>query len=231
MRQLAQVAGPAWGLFKDLGFGTTTLTAAYDPDNDPGLVKLESGRDWSIPVLTQALTRQGYSSDEIDAILSSRSERSGNYTSRVAVALGLAVWNSGMQDGRWAATGGSRGDGNTTIESREITWVESFGGRNMAESAQIWTDYIEDYASSSRSSMAKANSDFRYQYGVKTFMDYLMVERSTHDQTPELGQTPHQPMQAVKDAVTHLARPSRSLRESTMSRSRSMARAGGMNST
>ena len=202
--QLEQMAGPAWGLFRDLGFGTKTLGASYDPDRDPGLIKLQSGQNWNTSVLTQALARQGYNSSEVQAIASSRSEARNGYADRVAVALGLAVWNSGLRNGLWQSTGGSRGDGDTTIESREITWVESFGDRSVSESAQIWKDYINNYVSSSRSSMAGANRDFQYQYGVKTFVDYLMVNRASHDQTPELAQTPHQPMQAVKDAVSHL---------------------------
>ena len=206
--QLAQMSGPAWGIFKQLGFGDMTLPATYNPNNDPGLIRLASGSDWSDARLTTYLSNQGYSPAEVSAIMSSQFDGNGAYASRVAVALGLARWDSGIPGGLWESLGvdpANAGNANAYVGGGEITYVERFGNRSYAESAQIWGDYIRNYASSNRSNMARANSAFQYQYGVKTFIDYLMNRRPRYNQTPELSNAPHQPMQAVKDAVDRLA--------------------------
>lgn len=206
--ELAQRSGPAWGLMKELGFGDLTLGSNYDPNSDPGLIKLASGQNWSDARMTQYLTNQGYSANEITAILSGSSDNNGGYEARVAVALGLARWDSGIAGGLWETIGVSAsqaGNGNAAISSGEITFVEKFGDRSYSESADIFNDYIRNYVKSSRSSMANANSRFQYQYGVKTFVDYLMNNRPLFTDTPELANAPHQPMQAVKDAVNQLA--------------------------
>jgi hypothetical protein len=110
-----------------------------------------------------------------------------------------------MPGGLWEDLGASPGNRNAFADSSELIWVEPFGERTMNESASIWMDYIEDYVRSSRSSMAQVNSAFRYQYGLKTFVDYLQTQRQGNNETPELAGAPQQPMQAVKDAVAHLA--------------------------
>lgn len=203
--ELAQRAGPAWGLFKRLGYGKQETPSDYDPNSDPGLIKLGYRSNSSNAVLENYLYDQGYNDDEIDVIMSGDQDKNSTaYTNRVAVALGLANWNSGMSGGRWESAGGSGGNGNESIASDEIVWVEKFGDRSLNESAGIWKDYIKNYVQSSRSSMAKANGDMRYQFGLKTFVDYLLNNRASHEQTPELADTPHYPMQAVKDAVGHL---------------------------
>ena len=206
--QLSQMSGPAWGLMKDLGFGDVLLPSTYDPDADSGLIKLANGQNWSDARLSSYLSRQGYSNTEVNAILDGQFDGSGAYDSRVAVALGLARWDSGIAGGLWESLGipsSDAGNGNGFVASSEVTFVEQFGGRTFGESAQIWKDYIKNYVSNSRSNMAKANSDFQYQYGIKTFIDYLMNKRPTKSDTPELADAPHQPMQAVKDAVNQLA--------------------------
>lgn len=206
--QLAQRSGPAWGLFKELGFGDLSLDAGYDPNSDPGLIKLASGQNWSDARLTLYLTNQGYSANEIAAILSGSNDNGGGYEARVAVALGLARWDSGIAGGLWESIGvtaAQAGNGNAAISSGEITFVEKFGDRGFSESAVIFNDYIRNYVKSSRSSMANVNRDFQYQFGVKTFVDYLMNNRPRYNDTPELSNAPHQPMQAVKDAVNQLA--------------------------
>jgi Flp pilus assembly protein TadG len=203
--ELAQRAGPAWGLFKRLGYGKQTTPADYNPNTDPGLIKLGYRSNSSNAVLEGYLYDQGYSDDEVDVIMSGDQDNNTSaYTNRVAVALGLATWNSGMRGGRWESVGGSGGNGNGSIAGNEIVWVEKFGDRSLSNSASIWQDYIKNYVQSSRSSMAKANSKMRYQFGLKTFVDYLLNNRPTHGQTPELADTPQYPMQAVKDAVGHL---------------------------
>ncbi|HNO78246.1 MAG TPA: VWA domain-containing protein [Phycisphaerae bacterium] len=203
--ELAQRAGPAWGFFKRLGYGQQQTPSDYNPNADPGLIKLGYRSNTSNAVLESYLFDQGYSEDEVDVLMSGDQDNNTTaYTYRVAVALGLANWNSGISGGRWESTGGSGGNGNGSIGGNEIVWAEKFGDRSLDESANIWQDYIKNYVQSSRSSMAKANSNMRYQFGLKTFVDYLLNNRASHEQTPELANTPHYPMQAVKDAVSHL---------------------------
>ncbi len=204
--QFAQRSGPAWGFFKNIGYGDVNTPSDYNPNNDAGLIKLGYRSDWSNNKLEGYLFDQGYNDDEVNAIMSGdQDDNSTDYTNRVAVALGLAEWNSGISGGRWETAGsGSAGNRNSTIGSSEIVWVEKFGDRSTNDSANIWKDYIKNYVRPSNSSMAKANSNMRYQFGLKTFVDYLLNKRGSHAKTPELANTPHYPMQAVKDAVDHL---------------------------
>jgi hypothetical protein len=135
--------------------------------------------------------------------MSNRYDSWGAYPGRVAVALGLARWRSGMRNGLWSELGEAPGDNNGWVNPyTEMTWLVPFGDRSLSDSADIWisyANYMKDW-----SSMVSANSAFRYRFGLKTFMNYLLDNRPTHAQTPEFADCPAQPMQAVKDAVNHL---------------------------
>ncbi len=198
-------AGPAWGYMKQLGWGTQTINAAYDPTTDAGLISLPYKAKWTNAQLSTYLTAQGYSATEVSAIVNTTTpDGSGAYPYRVAVALGLANWNSGIPGGRWQAVGAPAGNNNTTISSSELTWTEPIMGRSVADSSTIWVDYINNYVRDTNTYMYEANANFRYRYGVKTFVNYLLEDRPQNDQTPELKNTPTQPMQAVKDAIDHM---------------------------
>ena len=198
-----QMAGPAWGLMKTLGYGTETITTTYDPTTDPGLIRLPYNTNWSNATLTAALTAQGYNTAERNAILSATYD-SSVYPYRVAIALGLAWWNSGMPGGLWTTKGVPAGNGDAKMTSGETMFTERFCERSINDSKTIWLDYINSYMRSSSSEMVTANSNFRYRFGIKTFTNYLLESRGSNSQTPELAQVPEQPMQAVKDAVQHL---------------------------
>ena len=99
---------------------------------------------------------------------------------------------------------GDAGNGNNWVGSGETTWLATFGDRSVSTSASIWGDYINSYMRGSSSQMYYANHDFRYQFGIKTFMNYLMENRTRQSQTPEFANAPAQPMQAVKDSVQYL---------------------------
>jgi len=201
------LAGPAWGLMKELGFGTEVVDADYNPTTDAGLIRLPQYQSWSNSFLTNALAERGYIQAEINAIMSSAYDGDGAWDERVAVALGLARWDSGIPGGLWQQLGISSsqaGNGNAWLGTGELTWTEAFGSRSMNESKTIWTDYIDNYMNKTWSQMYRANSQFRYRFGIKTFVNYLMERRPRHSETPELAGAPTQPMQAVKDAVGHL---------------------------
>jgi Flp pilus assembly protein TadG len=202
---LAQAAGPGWGYMKKMGYGTMNIDSAYNPVADTGLVRLAYAQSWSNAQLTTYLTNQGYNSAECTAIMTnSASDSSTVYPLRVSVALGLATWNSGIAGGRWSTHGQPAGNGNTAISASETVWAEQIMGRSLSSSATIWTDYINNYVRQSSTEMYAANANFRYRYGVKTFANYLLEFRPQNNQTPELANTPTQPMQAVKDSVRHL---------------------------
>lgn len=201
----AQAAGPAWGYMEKMGYGTMNIDSAYSPVTDPGLVRLAYAQSWSNAQLTTYLTNQGYNAAERTAIMTnSVSDSSTVYPLRVAVAMGLATWNSGVAGGRWSTVGQPAGDGNTSISTSETVWAKQLMGRSLASSATIWTDYINNYMRQTGNEMYAANANFRYRYGVKTFANYLLESRPQNNQTPELANTPAQPMQAVKDSVRHL---------------------------
>ena len=203
----AQMAGPAWGLFKELGYGTETIDADFDPTADSGLIELPKDEDWSNAVLESFLAAQGYIPDEIDAIMSDAHDSDGAWDERVAAALGFARWDSGMPGGLWEQLGidpDDAGNDNDWVGGSELTWLEVFGDRSISTSKSIWRDYINGYMNKNWTSMYYANHDFRYRFGVKTFINYLTERRPSNSQTPEFANTHQQPMQAVKEAVVHL---------------------------
>jgi len=193
-----QQAGPRPGHLMTLGWGDTDMDANYSPANDPGLAYLPPNQNWSNNALEAALAHVGYNTSEISAILSGSNDSRGGWNYRVAVATGLAVWRSGIDGGKWQADGVSAGDRDTRIESGELLWLDypyEEGG---------WLDYVENYVGSSRTEMYDASSEFRYRYGAKTFVNYLLERKVGNAQTSALSGAPVQPMQAVKDGISLL---------------------------
>ncbi len=212
-----QMAGPAWGFMKNLGYGTQSLDSSYDPSADPGLIELAKNANWSDSNLEGTLAARGYNNEEIDAIMSAQHDADGAWDERTAVALGFAEWNSGIPGGRWEIAaqqnngGGDfgmmdqSGNGNAWVGSSELQWTESFGDRSASQSKTIWQDYINNYMNKTWTQLYRSNHDFQYQFGVKTFVNYLMERRTSNYQTPEFANTRQQPMRAVKEAVQFLA--------------------------
>lgn len=204
-----QSAGPAWGYFRNLKWGEETIDSGYEPNDDAGLIQLKrygggAYDGWQSAELEGYLEglqfeeSSFYSAKEVEEILdTSHHSSSSRYRRQVAVALGLARWDSGKAGGAWESIPGAvEGNGDDRVDSWELTWVEPY----FDEPGSRWLDYIY-WASSSWSRMKRANSDFRYAFGPKTFTNFLLEQRWSNNATPELAMTPHQPMQAVKDAV------------------------------
>jgi Flp pilus assembly protein TadG len=197
--------GPVWGWMYYWGNNTSL---DYDPASDPGLIYLPRGQTWSNADLTAWYQSAGYSAAEITALLSSTYDSSSDsssqygWTNRAAVALGLARWDSGMAGGLWESIPPEQrktGNGNNWAAANELTWLV-----NYPFDSGSWPDYIYNYVRSTTTYAYEADSDFRYRFGLKTFVNYLMEKKPSHNQTPELAETPTQPMQAVKDSVNHL---------------------------
>lgn len=198
------LAGPAWGYMRELGFGVEEIDSSYNPTTDTGLVRLPYNSTWSNTQLRNYILARGYSSSEANALMGSSYDSSGAYPYRVAVALGLADWNSGISGGRWQTLGLPPGNANTWVSANELDWKEKILGHSVSASSDIWVNYIDSYMRGTSSEMYGANSNLRYRFGVKTFVNYLLEKRVSNSQTPELAETPTQPMQAVKDAVKYL---------------------------
>lgn len=204
-----QNAGPVWGsVMEQLGFGELTVDSNYDPTSDPGLVKLDRNQNWSSATIQSALQAQGYNANEVSAILSgSYDGTSSIWRARVAVALGLAVWRSGKgvdsqgQPAKWQAAGLAAGDGDSRVEwDTELQWVEDYpypGGS--------WSDYFNYAASTWTQMYSMGSQDFRYRFGVKTFVNYLLERHPSYAECPDLHLTPAQPFQAIKESLTRMS--------------------------
>ncbi|HSW45406.1 MAG TPA: VWA domain-containing protein [Phycisphaerae bacterium] len=189
--------GPTFGTMSK--YGTFSLTASYNPTTDVGLQSLPK-QNWSDSNLRNLLLSQGYITAEVNALMSSqRDGTTNNWQGRVAVALGLSEWRSGISGGRWQRLNQPAGNADTTINySSELNWPVSY-----PYAQGNWKEYI-DYMASSSSAMYSANTNLRYRFGLKTFVNFLLEKKPAQDQTPELANVPQQPMQAVKDASIHL---------------------------
>lgn len=197
-----EYTGPIWGRMNT--WGTMTIDSNYNPTADTGLQYLQYNSSWSSnTALKNWLTSVGYSTNEVNALVSSSYDSSGYYKYRVAVALGLARWDSGMSGGLWSKLPASktqytRGNGDSKIASNELAWLATYPWSNGS-----WLEYIDTYMRSSSSAMYGANSNFRYRFGLKTFVNYLLESRNHYADTPDLCNTPEEPVQAVKDAVSY----------------------------
>jgi len=192
-------SGPTWGWMHYWG---EELTSGYEPTTDPGLVYLPQSVNWANANLNTWLTNVGYNAAEIAALNSSAFDASVDgsgyrgYTTRTAVALGLARWNSGIAGGLWSAVGGPAGNNNNWVSANELTWLVTYPFPQGN-----WNDFIYNYIRRNNTEMYGANPDYRYRYGLKTFVNYLLERNPSHAATPDLNSTPTQPMQSVKDAV------------------------------
>ena len=63
-----------------------------------------------------------------------------------------------------------------------------------------WNEYI-DYCTSSQSSNQNKQAGYRYQFGYRNFVNYLLNWRPSHASTPLLANTSEQPITAVKNSV------------------------------
>lgn len=207
---LDEVGGQRGPTFGWLYYWGNEIDDSYEPSSDPGLVYLPKGSSWSGNAnLKSWLSAQGYTTSEVNALVSSSYDNSkdswGEYgwTVRTSVALGLARWDSGKSGGLWNAIPvGQRksGDGDNQPESSEVTWLVNYPFESGS-----WNDWIYDYVRSNSTTMYQADSDFRYRFGLKTFVNYVLEKKPAHDQTSLLADTPTQPMQAVKDSVAYMA--------------------------
>lgn len=183
--------GPTWGNM--VAWGVEDIDSdTYQPENDPGLNYMPYRQNWSYLDINNDGTNDfdqlpaSYTISEKNALKSGSydSYRSAQYyADRVAVMLRLANWNDN--------------DGDGGIDSSEVSWTIPY-----PYSEGSWSDWIKNYVRSSGTQMYSANSAFRYRFGLKTFVNYLLESREAHFETPILSQSPEQPLEAVKMATT-----------------------------
>jgi len=194
--------GPRWGWMT--GWGTELIPKKYDPRRDDGLYYIPRYKTTTDPDVVQNLVEAGYSNKERQALLSSKYDSSTTcYRNRVRVLLGLAGWQSNQSGGKYAPSSGKsrkkkKNQGDNRVDTSELVQQVDY-----AFDGGSWNNYI-DYVKGS-SQMTRGDRDFRYRYGIKTYVNYLLEKQCGHRKTRELAGTPAQPVQAVKDAVHHMA--------------------------
>ncbi len=190
-------AGPRFGWMT--AFGDEITLGEYDPKTDGGLYYIPYRENCTDADVIANLTEAGYSASERSVILSgASSENATTYRKRVRLCLGLAGWKSGKSGGKYTGTG----DGDNTIEDGEMTQSVSY----PYDSDSNWDTYI-NYMMGSLSGFSEymiTDPDLKYRYGLKTFTNYLMEYRESNDETPELANTPEEPLFSVKNGVQTL---------------------------
>jgi len=182
--------GPRFGWMT--GYGDAIALGSYNCVNDGGLYYIPRYSTCTDADVIANLTESGYTSAERTALLSGSYDSDlTTYRRRVAVMLGLAGWKSGKSGGKYT----SGGDGDNVVESSEITQSVSYPFDSGS-----WDDFV-NYAASGSTQMEATEPNLRYRYGLKTFVNYLLEKRPAHNQTPELADTPEEPLNSVKNAV------------------------------
>ena len=183
--EYASDTGPSIGIMDE--WGDPLIPGSYSVASDPGLFYIKKGEPASVPEVSASLSARGYTATEVNLLVNPNGYYDGNFRYRTAVMLGLADWRSGKSGA--AFPGG--GDGDNYVESGEMIWI-SYPSYRVN---WTWYNYI-DYVQSGVTS-----SSFKYRYGLKTYVDFLINSKRQHNQTDNLWATPEQPLRAVKDAV------------------------------
>lgn len=199
-------SGPTFGVMT--AWGDPLIPGAYSAATDPGLYYIKYGTTTSDSRLVASLTARGYTSSERTVLLSGSSDGSGTTTQfrgRAAVLLGLATWKSGKTGSTVGPPGTPGTNGNNTIDSSELVWAPYPSFRQGT--SWTWSDFI-DWSGTRPNTKAdhpyrsgNEAPEFRYRYGLKTLVDFLIEDRPAFAKNNNLWQTPEQPLRAVKDGV------------------------------
>ncbi len=186
--------GPRWGWMT--GFGSTIVLGSYNPTTDPGLYHIPRSSTCTHSDVIANLTEAGYSSAERSALLSGQYDSNATlYYNRVKVCLGLAGWRSKKSGGKY---NGGPGNGDNKVDTNELTQQVSW-----PFDAGSWDDYLA-YVTGNGSQMFQTDSRFRYRYGIKTVVNYLLEKQAGRSRCPELGNAPEEPLYSTKNAVQAL---------------------------
>lgn len=178
--------GPAFGIMDTWG---DPITKSYDPSTDPGLWYIPNNAACSISAITSSLTARGYTSSQRNTIMNSTS--STTWPNRVAVMTGLAEWKPSSSS-------------DTSVSSSELKWAAYPSWRK----SWTWQEYI-DWSTGTNNRLVTENSKFKFRFGVKTFVQFILDRRYAFSES-DLSGTPVQPMQSIKDGVQVLVEGMRS---------------------
>jgi hypothetical protein len=208
-------------------FGKTRVDSSYDPTTDSGLIGLAYATSWSASnlgsslhsTLEQYLLDQGYSATEAglilgatgnsstDSAVAAADQNSVSYSSeystkrrydfRVAAALGLVHWNSGLPGGRGDNLGLSGGDNDQYLDSDELVEAVDYpyAGGNWFEYAA----YMRDSNNSNRA--YDTLTGIKHQFGAKTFVNFLLEEKELNAETDVSHYAYANPLNLTKNAI------------------------------
>ncbi len=176
--EYATDTGPTIGNMNTWG---NPITTSYNPTTDPGLWYIPDDAPCTIAAITASLTARGYNASRRNSIMNSSS--SSSWPNRVAVMIGLA---------EWTPSSGS----DTSVSSSELTWRAYPSYRR---GGWTWAEYI-DWSTGEDNRLVDENSQFRFRFGVKTFVQYLLDLRYAYSET-DFRHSPVEPMQSVKDGL------------------------------
>lgn len=178
--EYASDTGPTIGVMSTWG---TAITSSYNPTTDPGLWYIPNNAPCTIAAITTSLTDRGYTASQRNTLMNSSS--TSTWPNRVAVMLGLA---------RWTPSSGT----DTSVGSTELTWTSYPSCRK----SWTWADYI-DWSTGTNNRLDDANAAFRFRFGVKTFVQYLLDRRYSFAET-NFTSMPVEPMQSIKDGLQQM---------------------------
>lgn len=211
------LGSPTYGFMTN--WGVDPIPTTYNPAIDTAGLMLMTHNTTFSSVVDPNLIAQGYTLAERNALKKvlifpnpdvplpgGPTYSSPNWINRVAAVLGLAQWHSGKSGGAFPGSGQGPGtpNGDNRVEDHEMVWVVPY-----PFAVGSWQDWIGEYMAKGpppgpTTAMVMANSNFRYRFGLKTFVNYLLEERPSFAETSALWQSPEQPLQSVKDAVAEL---------------------------
>jgi Flp pilus assembly protein TadG len=179
MSEYATDDGPPVGVLSN--WGNALVSGVYDAATDPGLWYIPSNGPCTEPAAQASLLARGYTADQANALMSGSA---GTWVNRAAVITGLARWQPSSASDK-------------QVDANELTW-QSYPASRVD---WTWSQYMSWV---SGQGLISDLSQFRYRFGPKTLTEFLLQQKPYPNQT-KFGQTPQQPLRAVKDAVAQMA--------------------------
>jgi len=207
-------------------FGQTTINSSYDPTTDSGLVYLPWKTSWTSGTLGAThynamrnyLSGLGYNDQEVRYIMgdgsgSDSSVRSGDddgqsfssseysdkdrYEYRVAVAMGLVYWDSGVAGGLCDTMGWTNGSGGWGISASELVAKEDY-----PFPSGNWYEYVQYVRDANGGNKAYDElSDIKYRFGPKTFVNFLLEDKAYNSETDVIHHAYANPLNLTKNAL------------------------------
>jgi len=179
--------GPTIGVMSTWG-NSITPVGSYNPLTDPGLWYIPSGAACTEADITASLTARGYTAAQRTSIMSGPA---ATWANRTAVMIGVATWTPS-------------GAGDATVNSAELTWIPYPPYRKT----WTWAEYV-DWTAGNNNKLTPVHPEFRYQFGLKTYVDFLLDRKDNFSQT-DLAKTPEEPIRSVKDGLQEMVNNTRS---------------------